>query len=78
MCFGDLAADRQAETGVLAKAFRFRPVGIEALENAVDVFGLDARTIVFEVDDAAGTRSPSISTMVAVRSRIATARAEET
>jgi hypothetical protein len=34
------------------KALAFRPVGVEALEDAVDVVGLDAGTIVLDGDDA--------------------------
>ena len=39
MRLDDLAADRQAEAGILAERLARRPVGVEALEDAVDVVG---------------------------------------
>src|SRR5262245_55074610 len=57
MRLGDLPADRQAQTGILPETFRFRPVGIEALENAVDIFRLDAGPVVLDIDDATSSRS---------------------
>ena len=57
MGFDDLAADRQAEAGVLAEGLAGRPVGIEALEDAVDVLRPQARTIVVHHDDDMTTRA---------------------
>ncbi len=37
MRFDDLPRDRQAEAGILPEALAGGPVGVEALENAVDV-----------------------------------------
>ena len=56
MGFGDLAGDRQAEAGILAEILAFRPVGVEALKDAVDVFRLDAGAVVLDIDEAAATR----------------------
>ena len=48
MRLDDLPADRQAEAGILAERLAGRPVGVEALEDAVDVVGADARAIVVD------------------------------
>ena len=55
MGLDDLARDRQAEAGILAKAW-FGPVGIEALENALEGMGGNAGPVVVDDDlEAAGT-----------------------
>ncbi len=51
MRLDDLPADRQAEAGILAERLAGRPVGIEALEDAVDVVGADARAVVVDGND---------------------------
>ena len=43
MRLDDLPGDRQAEARILAERLAGRPVGVEALEDAVDVVGADAR-----------------------------------
>src|SRR5690349_8502917 len=53
MGLGDLAGDGETETRILAEILSLRPVGVEAFEDAVDVFGLNARSIVLDIDDAA-------------------------
>ena len=51
MRLGDLPADRQAETGVLAEVLAFGTVGVEALEDPVDVLGANAGPVVLDLDD---------------------------
>ena len=51
MRLDDLPADRQAEPGILAERLARRPVGVEALEDAVDVVGADAGAVVVDGDD---------------------------
>ena len=51
MRLDDLPADRQAEAGILAERLARRPVGVEALEDAVDVVGADARAVVVDGQD---------------------------
>src|SRR5262245_47101285 len=46
MRLDDLARDRQAEAGVLAEG-SFRTVGIETLKDALEIFGRNARPLVF-------------------------------
>src|SRR5688572_5675085 len=41
MRFHDLARDGQPQPRILAELVAFRTVGIEALENAVDILGAD-------------------------------------
>ena len=49
MGLDDLLGDRQAEAGVLAERFLLGAVGVEALEDALELVGADAGT--FVVDD---------------------------
>src|SRR5262245_51380552 len=51
MRLDDLAADRQAEAGVLAESLARRTIRIKALEDAVDVVGADAGAVVVDGDD---------------------------
>ena len=53
MRLDDLPADRQAEAGILAEGLAGRTVGVEALEDALDALGPDARPIVVDSDDDA-------------------------
>ena len=53
----DLARDRQAEPGVLSEAL-VRAVGVEALEDALERMGGDARPVVVDDDLDAVARSP--------------------
>src|SRR5690606_3851185 len=48
MRLDDLAADRQPEPRILAEGLAGRPVGVEALEDAVDVVDADAGAIVVD------------------------------
>ena len=49
MRLDDLPRDGEAEPGILAELVALRAVGVEALEDALDVLGADAGTVV--VDD---------------------------
>src|SRR5690606_16383268 len=51
MRLDDLAADGQAEAGILAESLAGRPVGVEALEYAVDRVDADAGAVVVDRDD---------------------------
>ncbi len=49
VCFDNLARDGQAEAGILAKAL-VGPVGIEALEDALESMGGYARPVIVDDD----------------------------
>ena len=49
MGFDDLLGDRQAEAGILPEAL-IRPVGVEALEDLIQGFRADARTVIVDHD----------------------------
>ena len=49
MGLDDLLGDRQTETGILPEAL-FRPVGVEALEDLVERFWLDAWPVIVDQD----------------------------
>src|SRR5687768_14111675 len=47
--FDDLLGDAQAEPRVFAE-IAFRPVGIEAIENLVEIFGADSRSLILDTE----------------------------
>ena len=49
MGLDDLPGDREAETRILAEG-ALRPVGVEALENAVEIVRPDAGTLVLDAE----------------------------
>src|SRR5690606_17218157 len=51
MAFHDLPADRQAKPRILAERLACRAVGVEALEDAFDIVGADAGSIVLDRED---------------------------
>src|SRR5690606_13923958 len=57
MAFHDLPADRQAKPRILAERLACRAVGVEALENAFDIVGTDARSIVLDREDVEPARA---------------------
>ena len=46
----DLLGDRQAEAGVLAEGLLLGAVGVEALEDPLELVGADARAVVLDHD----------------------------
>src|SRR2546428_4390810 len=49
MGFDDLARNRQSETGILAEG-AFRTIGIEALEDALEILRRNARALILDAE----------------------------
>src|SRR5581483_8199892 len=64
----DLLGNRQAEAGVLAESL-VRPIGVEALEDALQGVLANARTIVVDQDLDLGADAPAGDAHLAARSR---------
>ena len=68
MRFDDLFGDRQAKTGILPETL-FRAVSVEALENLIECFRLDAGSIIVDHNLNLGFEAAAVNAHGAARRR---------